>query len=617
MNNIKTDHSFSGEILLVEDDTDNLKYMSGLLKEANYQVRAANDGQLALRSIKSKLPDLILMDINMPGMNGVEVCKRLKSESATADIPVIFISAEDETDLKVKAFKAGGIDYVTKPIDPVEVLTRIDAHLNMYRLQNQLMAQSEQMLEEIKERIRAEQYLEENQLFLKASLESAKNMIILSLDQNYRYYFFNNTHAASMNHVFGAQPEIGKCIFDLMQGDDDIKKVKEHYDRALAGESHVVIEEYGEDNLRFYYEIQYNPMYNPENEIIGVTSFAQDITQLKKAESVLQTERDKLSAILDSMEDGVYIANKDYNIQYVNPVLKNEFGSYEGKKCYEYFHDFDTPCTFCKNKEVFAGKTVQWEWTSPKSGKTFDLIDTPIINSDGSISKLEIFRDITSRKNDQEQIKASLKEKEILLSEIHHRVKNNMQVIISLLRLQAEKVKDIEQVNMLKESENRVLSMATVHEMLYQSKDFSNIDFQEYVNNLLRDLFISYGVDVNKIKLEINCIDVFLDIENAIPCGLIINELVSNALKYAFPETGKGEIKIFASSINKDEIELTVSDDGVGFPKGIDVYNTESMGLSLVKVLSEETLEGEMELDKGNGTKFYFKLKKIKYKPRI
>ena len=317
------------------------------------------------------------------------------------------------------------------------------------------------------------------------------------------------------------------------------------------------------------------------------------------------------------MDDGVYITSKDYVIQYINSVLKKEFGSYEGKKCHEYFHDSDTPCTFCKNKEVFAGKTVQWEWTSPKNGRTYDLIDTPIINSDGSMSKLEIFRDITDRKNDQEKIKASLKEKEILLSEIHHRVKNNMQVVISLLRLQAGKAECVEQVNILKESENRVLSMAMVHEMLYQSEDFSNIDFHEYVNNLLSDLFISYGVDVNKIKLDINCIDVFLDIENAIPCGLIINELASNALKYAFPDTGKGKIEVSVVFVNKDELELIISDNGVGIPKDIDIFNTESMGLSLVKVLSEETLEGKMELDRENGTKFHFKLKRVKYKPRI
>lgn len=129
-----------------------------------------------------------------------------------------------------------------------------------------------------------------------------------------------------------------------------------------------------------------------------------DITERKRAEIEIKMERDKLTAIFESMQDGVYIVNKDYDIQYVNPVLKKELGVPGGEKCHKYFHDSDEPCSFCKNEDVFAGKTVQWEWTSPVNGKTYDLIDTPIKNADGSISKLEIFRDITERKLTEEEL---------------------------------------------------------------------------------------------------------------------------------------------------------------------------------------------------------------------
>ncbi|MCF6249071.1 MAG: ATP-binding protein [Desulfobacula sp.] len=217
----------------------------------------------------------------------------------------------------------------------------------------------------------------------------------------------------------------------------------------------------------------------------------------------------------------------------------------------------------------------------------------------------------------REQIKDSLKEKEVLLGEIHHRVKNNMQVIISLLRLQSGKTEDKKFADLLKESENRVLSMALVHEQLYQTGDFTKINFAEYINDLTTDLFILHGTDTSAIKLHIDNKGVFLDIETAIPCGLIVNELISNCLKYAFADGRNGKIDISIILLNQEEFELIIKDNGVGIPKSLDIENTKSMGLNLVKVLAEETLEGKMELDRARGTKFTFRLKKTKYKPRI
>ncbi len=236
----------------------------------------------------------------------------------------------------------------------------------------------------------------------------------------------------------------------------------------------------------------------------------------------------------------------------------------------------------------------------------------PILNN-----KLQKEREERRRKQAEKQIKSSLKEKEVLLSEIHHRVKNNMQVIISLLRLRADKIEDKKHADMFKEGEDRIRSMSLVHEQLYQSKDFANIDFGEYIKSLANGLFTSYGVDTNKIKLNIENKDVSFDLENAIPCGLIINELVSNSLKHAFPQQGEGNISIVLQSINEDEFELTVSDDGVGIPEALDVRDTESMGLHLIRVLAEQTLEGKMELNREEGTRFHFLFKRAKYRPRI
>lgn len=153
-------HPIHGDILVVDDNTSNLKFLVEVLTRAGYQVRAASDGELALRSIQAKPPELILLDIEMPGMNGIEVCRRLKADPATRDLPVIFLSAHRKTDMKVKALKEGGIDYVTKPIEPSEVLIRIDTHLNKSRLQQKLVIQSEELLKEIEERKQAETALQ-------------------------------------------------------------------------------------------------------------------------------------------------------------------------------------------------------------------------------------------------------------------------------------------------------------------------------------------------------------------------------------------------------------------------------------------------------------------------
>ncbi len=342
-----------------------------------------------------------------------------------------------------------------------------------------------------------------------------------------------------------------------------------------------------------------------------------EIKERKQAEEALGNERDNLINILNSMEDGVYIVNQQYDIEYANPQLIKDFGPFDGAKCYKYFHDRQEVCPWCNNQEVFKGKTVRWEWFSPKSQKTYDLIDTPLKNLDGSISKLEIFRDITEIKRTEGQIKASLKEKEVLLREIHHRVKNNMQLIISLLRLQADKIEDKKYADMFKDSQDRIKTMSLIHEKLYQTKDFANINFGEHIKSLVDGLFVSHGVDTNKVKLNIDIKDVSIDLENAIPCGLIINELVSNSLKYAFPQGREGKISIDLRPFNEDELELTVRDDGVGISEDLDIEKTDTMGLTLVKVLAGHQLNGKIDLDRTEGTQFNIKFKRTAHKPRI
>lgn len=212
-------------------------------------------------------------------------------------------------------------------------------------------------------------------------------------------------------------------------------------------------------------------------------------------------------------------------------------------------------------------------------------------------------RELAERKKAEERIKASLKEKEVLLREIHHRVKNNMQIISSLLNLQSEKIKSQEVRRAFEASQSRIRSMALIHEMLYKSKDYTSVDFAPYVQNLASQLFNAYKVDTDVVRLTLDIKDVFLDINRAVTCGLIINELISNALKYAFPEGRKGEICVEVSQGEGNMINLIISDNGVGLPKELNIHESETLGLRLVSLLTEQ-LRGTIELDREDGTTF-------------
>ncbi len=218
------------------------------------------------------------------------------------------------------------------------------------------------------------------------------------------------------------------------------------------------------------------------------------------------------------------------------------------------------------------------------------------------ISYVVVLHDITRRKQAEEKMKASLEEKEVLLQEIHHRVKNNMQIISSLLNLQTRYVKDIQCREMFRESQNRIQSMALIHEKVYQSEDLSHIDFKEYVQSVVNGLIQSYDVNMNQVTIKIKVEDISLSIDTAMPCGLIINELVSNALKHAFPDR-TGEIMVTLRAVD-GIIELTVGDNGVGMPDDVDFKNAETLGLQLVTILAEDQLRGDINLDKSKGTVF-------------
>jgi PAS domain S-box-containing protein len=236
-----------------------------------------------------------------------------------------------------------------------------------------------------------------------------------------------------------------------------------------------------------------------------------------------------------------------------------------------------------------------------KDGETFPAeASISQIEAGGSKVFTVILRDITKQKAAAEKIRASLREKEVLLKEIHHRVKNNLQVISSLLSLQSRSIVDEETRKFFQESQHRVHSMALIHEQLYESGDLSRIDFASYIEQLVAYLFRSYGVSLSRVTLKTRIPELHFAVDIAVPCGLIVNELASNSLKYGFPDGRAGEIQVTFKKGPGGCVTMLFQDNGVGFPKHVSLLNTRTLGLRLVRTLAQQ-LGGQAELKNRNG----------------
>jgi PAS domain S-box-containing protein len=251
-----------------------------------------------------------------------------------------------------------------------------------------------------------------------------------------------------------------------------------------------------------------------------------------------------------------------------------------------------------------------------KDGKQFPVeISSHIFKLKGEPVILAVTRDITMRKKSEEELKSSLKEKEALLREVHHRVNNNLQIITSLLNLQSSKLEEGKSRDILMTSQSRIKSMAMIHDKLYKSQDLNSINIKNYLKEYISDIFSLYEVDRNIITYQMDVQDLNLGIDTAIPLGLVINELLINIIKYAFPNGQKGNINI-EFKLKEDIYTLIIADDGVGLPDNIKPDDTETLGLQLTNSLISQ-LEGDMKFSKDNGTQFKVSFKELEYRKRI
>lgn len=356
---------------------------------------------------------------------------------------------------------------------------------------------------------------------------------------------------------------------------------------------------------------------------VGINMMIEELSerfeQLKKARQEIEAGKKQLETYIESMGDGIGVTDIKGRLIKVNNAHVEMLG-YDsadeilGRHPTEFLKKEEIPKINKAFKECFQkGSIKNFETINvKKDGAEFPIQLNVVLLKDSSgkaIGTIAVARDITERKEAESQIKASLEEKKTLLKEIHHRIKNNLQIVSSLLSLQSGYIKN-EQVNeMLKESQNRLKLIALVHEKLYQSENLTRVDFAGYVRNLVAHLFYSYGVSSDFITLKMDMKDVLLNMDEAISCGLLINELVSNSLKHAFPKGRQGEIYI-GFLLEKDErCILTIADNGIGFPQGLDFRRTKTLGFQLINTIVSQ-LEGSIELGRKQGTKFTITFKK-------
>jgi len=390
--------------------------------------------------------------------------------------------------------------------------------------------------------------------------------------------------------------------------------LKEELEKDRSGapsdrERRVVLEHYHKNGDKLWLESSMSFMRDENGNINGVLGVTRDVTYRKRVEDALRDSEEKLQIIMDGIP--AYLAYVDSNERYVyvNRAYAEWHNSSKDDFPGQHLEDILEPSYYLKAKPYYMralnGERVLYENTIIDREGNEHIARAEYVPhiSNGVVNGFfALLLDITERKKAEEKVLSLLNEKELLLKEVHHRIKNNMGSISSLLYLQADTLQDPAAIEAIQDARSRVISMMSIYEMLYRSEDCRSVSVFEYLTDLIEKISVTY-IRSRKISIEKDIDDFRLDSSMLFPAGMIINELLTNALKYAFPDGSSGSIMIRMKKLCGKTVEISVKDSGVGLPDAVKIAKSKGFGLSLVNMLVQQ-LHGKLNIVKNGGTEF-------------
>lgn len=465
---------------------------------------------------------------------------------------------------------------------------------------------------------RSEELLKSREEFKKSSdllasvLDSPKEMVVYSLDKELKYIEYNSNHRKLIKEWAGTEIGIGRSVFDGVS-EETRSVMKERFDRAFNGESFEF--DFEIDNLKgkhLFWRSRVSPIRNNNGEIFGVTVFSTDITKQKLAEQKLAKNEQRYRTLIANSPFCIHEVNVKGELISINRAGLDMFGiekeeNFLGITYPELLGEEEAVPVLQLFEESLEGKASEFKFE--KNGRYFISSFIPLKGENGSVNRIMgITQDITERHKSEEFIENSLKEKITLLSEIHHRVKNNLAIVSGLLELQKFETQDPVVTDAFEHSINRIISIAMVHELMYNTSDLSSINVHSYLVKLIPAISKTMQNKKKEVEFDLDVAEYRLNINEAIPLGLLLNELITNSFKYAFKEDSEHDKICIKLKVEDEQVKVLFEDNGVGFPEHVTFDEPKNLGLNLIHAQLQQ-LDATHEVDTDSKFKLFFSFK--------